>query len=345
MNSAVPTLEQRVYSLLADREVRSGAWLAQQLGVSRSAVWKAMQRLRLMGVEVRATRPGGYQLPVAQVPLQTAVVESLLSAAVRKRQRHGVALWSTASTNADLLQQDPPASGHFDWRVAEFQTAGRGRRARAWLAPPGTAVCLSMGWQFDPMPERLGTLSLAMGVCLTRALAQMGQDGVRLKWPNDLVIDANDRLAKLAGILIELRAESAGPAFAVVGIGMNVSLPASVGAAIAGQGLPPTDLRALGLDPCNRNALVAAIVGQCVEGLVQFSQHGFEPFAAEWRARDALAGRVVSVSGDQSTFVGHARGIDRFGALCVQTRDGLQQFISGEVSVREAAPGEGAGFT
>ena len=76
---------------------------------------------------------------------------------------------------------------------------------------------------------------------------------------------------------------------------------------------------------------------EIVAGLLQFEQEGFGAFAQEWRAADALAGKVVRVNLDAGSVSGHARGIDRDGALCVQTRDGLQRFVTGDVSVRAVA--------
>jgi len=86
----------------------------------------------------------------------------------------------------------------------------------------------------------------------------------------------------------------------------------------------------------DRNALTAALIERCVQGLQQFERAGFHDFIGEWRAADALAGKAVLVSTEGAPVPGHARGIDTNGALCVQTREGLQRFVSGEVSVRSA---------
>ena len=173
-------------------------------------------------------------------------------------------------------------------------------------------------------------LSLAIGVCALRALASVGSLPVTLKWPNDLVAGPD----KLGGILTELRAEADGPALVVVGIGLNVALGRRLMQELLAAGARSIDLASLGMPDCDRNRLTAALLGQCVEGLRRFEQSGFESFIGDWRGADALAGKPVLVSAADGVIAGHARGIDVAGALCVQTREGLRRFATGEVSVR-----------
>jgi BirA family biotin operon repressor/biotin-[acetyl-CoA-carboxylase] ligase len=265
--------------------------------------------------------------------LEALRIQSALPAHVAARLRRGATLWSTTSTNADLLAQADLPPGRFDFLTAEYQSAGRGRRTRSWIAPPGGAICLSVSWSFESLPPSIGTLSLAMGVCVLRALVRAGVTGAALKWPNDLVAGA----AKLGGILSELRAESGGPAFVVLGIGLNVALGAAVCRQIEATGTKAADLAGLGFDPHDRNALVAALIAAVIEGFLQFERKGFSAFAHEWHAADALLGKRVRVSADSGSVDGHARGIDLEGALCLHTRDGLQRFVTGDVSVRAIA--------
>ena len=326
-------LAQRVYRLLADQQFQSGTRLAAACDVSRSAIWKAICALRELGVTVHAVPHRGYRLPHATAPLEAARIRKALPAAVAGRLRHAGIVWSTGSTNADLLVQADLPAGRFDFLAAEFQRAGRGRRTRSWIAPPGGAICLSASWSFASLPAAIGALSLAVGVCVLRTLQRLGIAGVELKWPNDLVAGGS----KLGGILIELRAEAAGPAFVVVGIGLNVALGSAVIERIKAAGTQAIDLAALAGAVPDRNTLIAALLDQLVAGILQFERFGFDAFAAEWRAADALAGKAVRVNVDGSNVSGHARGIDLDGALCVQTRDGLQRFLTGDASVRTLA--------
>jgi BirA family biotin operon repressor/biotin-[acetyl-CoA-carboxylase] ligase len=158
----------------------------------------------------------------------------------------------------------------------------------------------------------------------------LGVTRARLKWPNDLLVD--DR--KLGGILIELRAESAGPAYVVIGVGLNVSLGPALLQSIAATGVAATDLASAGLLRAGRNEIASRLVGDYVRGLLEFEREGLRPFSEEWRRADALRGRPVTVSALDGTTKGLARGIDLHGALLVETPQGLKKFISGDVSVR-----------
>ena len=330
--SAAPLI-QRVYQMLADQQFHSGTRLAAACDVSRSAIWKAIAALRALGVTVHAVAHRGYRLPRATAMLEASRIRKALPKAIASRLRHGACVWSTGSTNADLMELSGLPPGRFDFLTAEYQSAGRGRRARTWFAPPGGAICLSVSWSFQSLPATVSALSLAIGVCALRALKGAGVLGAELKWPNDLVAGE----AKLGGILAELRAEAAGPAFVVVGIGLNVALGAAVLEQVKATGTQATDLAALGLAACDRNAMVAALISEIIAGLAQFEQDGFGAFTLEWRAADALSGKVVQVSQDAGSVSGHARGIDLDGALCVQTREGIQRFVTGDVSVRAVA--------
>jgi BirA family biotin operon repressor/biotin-[acetyl-CoA-carboxylase] ligase len=332
MSKSAAPLAERVFAELADGEFHSGEALARGLGVTRSAVWKAAGALRTLGLPLEAVRNRGYRLEVATEPLQVPRIRAALARDVASRVRKLEVEWSIDSTNTQLASRDPPAPGCAEVLLAEVQSAGRGRRGRTWLAPPGGAVCLSLAWTFPEMPRDVGALSLAIGVCVLRALKSASVDHVRLKWPNDVLI--GDR--KLGGILIELRAESAGPASVVVGIGLNIALGESLLEKIASTGLRATDLRSAS-SSVTRNAIAAGLIEHCVRGLVEFEHEGLRPFVEEWRRADALRGRDVTVHAADDGARGLARGIDLSGALLVETPHGLRKFIGGEVSVRPEA--------
>lgn len=325
-------LVARVFAELCDGQFHSGEDLAKALGVTRSAVWKAANALRDLGTPMEAVRNRGYKLPGASEPLAAAGIREHLSTHVRERLTRLDVAWSTTSTNTELVERPYPAPGRSEVLLAEFQTAGRGRRGRSWLAPPGGAVCLSLSWTFPEVPRDAGSLSLAVGVSVLRALNALNVPDVRLKWPNDVLM--GDR--KLGGILIELRAEAAGPACVVVGIGLNVALGSELIETIAATGLQAVDLiSALGR-PVSRNELAGKLIENCVRALLQFEQEGLKPFVEEWRDADALRARPIDVAVGNEIVRGIGRGIDLGGALLVETPQGLQKFLSGEVTVRPA---------
>jgi BirA family biotin operon repressor/biotin-[acetyl-CoA-carboxylase] ligase len=325
-------LVARVFAELCDGQFHSGEDLAKALGVTRSAVWKAANALRDLGTPMEAVRNRGYKLPGASEPLAAAQIRKHVSAGVRERLTRLDVVWSTASTNTELVERPYPAQGRSEVLLAEFQTAGRGRRGRSWLAPPGGAVCLSLSWTFPEVPRDAGSLSLAIGVSVLRSLLALEVPNVRLKWPNDVLI--GDR--KLGGILIELRAEAAGPACVVVGIGLNVALGNELIETIAATGLQAVDLVGVMGRTVSRNALAGQLIENTVRGLLQFEQEGLKPFVEEWREADALRSRPLAVSAGNEIVRGIGRGIDLSGALLVETPQGLQKFLSGEVTVRPA---------
>jgi BirA family biotin operon repressor/biotin-[acetyl-CoA-carboxylase] ligase len=323
-------LVARVFAELCDGEFHSGEGLAKALGVTRSAVWKAANALRDLGTPLEAVRNRGYKLTGAGEPLDATRIQRLLSQDTSESLARLDVAWTMASTNTELVERVYPEQGRCDVVLAEFQTAGRGRRGRAWLAPPGGAVCLSLSWTFPEVPRDPGALSLAVGVCVLRALSSLGVSDALLKWPNDVLV--GDR--KLGGILIELRAESGGPACVVVGIGLNVALGGELLEKIAATGLQAIDLTSATGSLVSRNALAAGVIDCCVRGLREFEQEGLRPFVDEWQRADALHGREISVQAADAAVRGVARGIDLSGALLVETREGLQKFFSGEVTVR-----------
>jgi BirA family biotin operon repressor/biotin-[acetyl-CoA-carboxylase] ligase len=330
MSEAQEPLAARVFAKLADGQFHSGEALAAEFAVSRSAVWKAARALRELGATVHAVRNRGYRLPVVAEPLDGVKIQALLGEGVGERVKRLDTVWTAGSTNTLLLERAHPPAGSSEALLAEYQTAGRGRRGRNWVAPPGGSICLSLSWMFREVPRDLGALGLVVGVCALRALSRLGVGQVRLKWPNDLLV--HDR--KLGGILIELRAESAGPACVVIGIGLNVALGAPLLEKIATMGLAPIDLAAAGLKEPARNAVAAGLISSFVGGLLEFERDGLKPFAREWMEADALRGRPVTVTAAQGVANGVARGIDLDGALLVETPQGLLRFISGDVSVR-----------
>ena len=270
------------------------------------------------------------------MPLDATRIRDLLAHPSRERLRNADVAWSLASTNSALLARGEPHArsvpppGGFDFLAAEHQTAGRGRRARAWIAPPGGALCMSLGWSFAGLPSGVSALSLAVGVCVRRALSNMTVRPITLKWPNDLQVEGH----KLGGILIELRAEAAGPAYAVIGIGINCALGTALTHRVRDSGTEPIDLASLGVVPCDRNWLAAALIDELVRGVLAFERDGFAPFASEWASADALAGRMVNVHMPGSDLVGRASGVAADGTLRVDCDGEMRQFHTGEVSVR-----------
>lgn len=321
---------QRLLALLADGRFHSGEALGGELGVSRAAVWKQIAALNELGLDVCRVPGRGYRLAQPLELLDRDRIRSELSPVARARLADLHLFHSIDSTNAYLMRDTALSPSAVIACLAEQQTAGRGRRGRPWVSPFGANLYLSLSWPFDSLPPDFSALSLAAGVALHRALAQLGFGAVRLKWPNDLY-GGN---AKLGGILIEMRGEPPGPCRIVAGAGINVVMP---GASVAAVDQPWTDLATLaGGTPPSRNRLAAVVLNQWIEAFGQFATSGFAGFHDEWRNADLLSGREVVLLDGARRWQGKARGVAPDGALEVDTNEGLRRFVAGDVSLREA---------
>ena len=329
------TLAQTVFAQLSDGELHSGEMLAEALGVTRSAVWKAIEQLREAGLQIEAHTNKGYRLTQPTEALDALVIREHLPASVRDRCAIEVA-WEIDSTNLALLSRAAPEPHRYEVLIAENQTSGRGRRGRAWQARLGSSLCLSMATSFDPLPRDLPALTLVVGLQVRAALLKSAAQGIQLKWPNDLVVESGETgLVKVGGILVELRAEAGGAAQVVIGIGLNVAIDEQDRAAIAAQGNAASSLLDCGVDARMRNRLAADIVSECVIGLERFRAEGFAPFKESWSSADILSDQPVIVHDLNGQRRGIARGIDAQGALQLEREDGSREIVlAGDVSVR-----------
>lgn len=320
---------QQLLAALASGETLSGSRLATEAGITRAAIWKQIEALRQRGVPVESAGAAGYRLPWPTQMLEQSAVRTALPAAVARRLGALELHWEIDSTSSEL-QRRAHVAADLSIVMAETQTAGRGRRGRSWLSPPGLNIYLSCLKRFEAGFAALSGLSLATGVIVVRALHALGLDGARLKWPNDVLA----RGGKLAGILIELSGEYQGPCAAVIGIGLNVRLTDALREQ-AGQ--PVCDLATLAQGtPPDRNHVAAALITSLVEGLAQFEHEGFAAFLDEYAEHDALHGVPLRVTGASGELDGVGAGIDVRGALQLQTATGLQGIDSADVTVRRA---------
>ncbi|MDX1490090.1 MAG: bifunctional biotin--[acetyl-CoA-carboxylase] ligase/biotin operon repressor BirA [Pseudohongiellaceae bacterium] len=308
---------------LSDGAYHSGAKLGEALGISRAAIWKQVERLREMGVEVHSVTGKGYRLPNALGLLNGAEILHHLGDGAARWRDHIVVSFSTDSTNADALRC---SEGNTDsWLVlAEHQSQGRGRRGRTWVSPVGANIYFSMGVAFDSGVAAMEGLSLVVGLALVRTLDEMGCYGAGLKWPNDIQVEGK----KIAGILLEMSGDVTGPCRVIIGIGLNIRMPEGLAQEI---GQPYTDLSSeLGELP-NRNKIIAKLILQLDAALQQFRLQGFEPFKAEWESRDVNMGRLVELSAGRNSVRGMVKGLTSTGALCLETSQGESVFTGGEL--------------
>lgn len=316
---------------LANGRAHAGSVLATKLGVTRAAIWKQVERLRELGLDISAQPASGYCLDAPVQLLDATRIAAALTPMARARLGDLRVHWQLDSTSSELLRRantDPRDSFAC---LAEIQSQGRGRRGRVWRMPLAGGIALSLLKRFDGGMASLAGLSLVVGVAAVQALEECGIDGVGLKWPNDLVANG----AKLAGILVELGGDALGPCHAVIGIGINYRLGARAGIAID---QPWTDLANLATAALpSRNEIVARLLSRLLDALDRFAAHGFAAFADDYAHHDVLRGRRIDVLRADGSREGVVRGVDMRGALLVAFADGQRAVDSGEISVRGIA--------
>ncbi|MSR15597.1 MAG: biotin--[acetyl-CoA-carboxylase] ligase [Gammaproteobacteria bacterium] len=319
-----------ILKLLNDGRMHSGADIASSLGITRGAVWNRIQRLQARGVSIFGIAGKGYRLPHPFDFLDGLEIEAALTSATRRSlQPLDIAL-ITDSTNQQLLQRATHDNVHGVALFAEYQTDGRGRRGDRWTAPPGSGLCLSLGWRFDAPPSTMSALSLVIGIAVVRTVQSLGVATLALKWPNDVMFQGR----KLAGILIEMRSEYGGPSTVVIGVGLNCRLEPDVRTNIT---QPVADLSEAVGTSLRRNAIAASLLNHLVDVLTIFAREGFAGFSAEWARHDGLAERPVQLVLPDRTIDGIARGVDPSGMLMIEHDGQLERFLAGHVRLLDAA--------
>ena len=315
--------------LLVDEKFHSGERLAQHLGVSRASVSNALHGMEKYGLTLYSVPGRGYCLINPPQWLDRALICRHLGESAGKFRIE--VFDSLPSSNTLLLQRAAQGAPGGTVLAVEWQSDGRGRLGRPWYSGLGNALTFSLLWRFDTGLAALSGLSLAVGVALIRALHSLGMTDVQLKWPNDLLDGDN---GKLAGILIEAQGDMLGPSAVVIGIGLNLSMPAhlllqmdqrvsSLTNMLSGRPESPVP---------ERNYLLALILRALQDTLLEFASNGFSALRAEWESHHAMQGKTVRLRlPDGKTRIGVARGVTGNGALVLETAEGMQTINSGEM--------------
>ena len=312
---------------LNDGQVHSGQSLAEEFGVSRTAIWKLVGRALKDGFEIQTVRGRGYRLthPVDFLD-QNVIIKALASSCEQPLTLKVVD--EIDSTNAEVMRMLAQGKCPTPVVTAEAQSAGRGRRGQPWCSPAGENIYLSMGLSLSGGFAAVDGLSLALGVAVAEVLERLGAQPVGLKWPNDIFIDG----IKVGGILVELQGElQEGSVHAIVGVGLNVHMTQS-----SAIDQPWTSL-ALARSQVlwSRNELVAHLVAGIAGASERFQRLGFAGFHSAWQSRDVFFGRpLIARDGEQQ---GIGQGIDDSGNYLLRTAQGDLVVRSGEISLRVAS--------
>jgi len=297
------------------------------LGVSRTAIWKAINSLSHYGLIIIAVKGKGYRLSRS---LEFLHRESLLSgmspSAVDIISRLEI-FEEIDSTNQYLLENQEISDKHASVALAEYQTLGRGRRGNPWVSPFGSGISLSIAWHFEQPLESLTCLSLAAGSAVIKVLAKMGFEGIGLKWPNDIFFQGK----KLGGVLIEMRGETAGPCDVVIGLGLNVAFPSGFEGNIK---QPWTDLASIKDSIPSRNVIAAEIISELLLFLDRYTDTRIEDIINDWRQYDCMRGKQARLILQDKGINGLVMGIDSDGALLMSINNSVRKFTAGEISLR-----------
>jgi BirA family biotin operon repressor/biotin-[acetyl-CoA-carboxylase] ligase len=211
--------------------------------------------------------------------------------------------------------------------IAEYQSAGRGRRGRQWISPFGSHIYMSMYWYLEQGMSAAMGLSVVAALAVSDAIKALYQVEVELKWPNDIYFNG----VKLAGILIDLEGQAMEPCHCVIGIGLNIKMPTK-SAELVDQ--PWTDLSsAVGVD-VDRNKLAAHIVSALLKRLKVHGETGISTMVSQWQALDFYLNKPVTLITGQKATRGICRGINAQGALMLEVNGQVGPVYGGEVSLR-----------
>ena len=324
MSKSSELLRGNLLSILADSEFHSGEALGKTLGISRAAISNHIKVLSTLGLDIYSVTGRGYCL--AQ-PLTLLNLEKITAQRGLSQSTDVEVLNVIGSTNQYLKEKSNDIkNGHAC--LAEAQTAGRGRHGRQWVSPFGASLYLSMYWSFAGGYQSVGGLSLAVGVAVASALKKIGITEVQLKWPNDIYAQGK----KLAGILIEAEGQMGGPCQCVLGVGLNISMPAN----LVQIDQPWIDLAQIADEVPDRNMLAACLLDELVLALREFEQSGLQSFVPHWQSLDLFRDKEVKLIMGQKSVLGICRGIDASGALILETDNVRRAYFGGEISVRPA---------
>ena len=344
-------MPERVLKFLRDSGGEAaGPKISGALGMTRTAVWKKIARLRAGGYRISASKSGyrlldGPDLSIFELKSRLPGVPVIF--------RENVSSTNDLALQAAFTGTRPPAAemgvktGSLSTLVvAGSQTAGRGRLGRQWFSPPGVNIYMSVVFRPEIPPRKSPLLALAAG--LASALAIKGQTGlqVRLKWPNDLVVPmkADGGYKKIGGILLEFRSDPDKVLLAVAGIGINANMEKKTlpkGSSISSIASAATSILAETGRRVDRGALAAAVYKELdywTKNLLK-KAGGEEQVLQGYQNLCVTIGGKVRIQTEGSTFTGTAAGINGDGRLILRTEAGRGKskmlFSTGEVrSVR-----------
>lgn len=305
-------------------EFISGEEISRRLDISRTAVWKQINRLRSKGYEFEAVPKLGYRL--VQMPTQLDELSLLAKLKTSKLGHQLRIIARTESTQNDAAVWALEGAEDGAVIIAEEQTGGRGRQGKSFHSPAGKGIWMSLilrpqiPLQFTPQ------LTLLSAVALCRAMKRMSEVDLGIKWPNDILYEDK----KVCGILTESSAEDERLVHVIAGVGISVNLeehdyPEELRSKV-------TSLKIASGKEIDRASLVAECLFELEQLYKLYVEQGFAPIRTLWEAQSVTIGRSLSVTTPNGIVSGVAQGLDDSGALIVLGEDGCyRKIFSGDI--------------
>jgi len=323
------TRERILDALRTAGDYISGERLSQQCGITRTAVWKHIQKLQAEGYSIESQRRRGYRLLPDDDVLNESEICRRLPSQFLDRPLTVQVYTSVDSTNQEARRLILQGLGQGTVIVADTQTAGRGRLGRHWESPQGTGIWFSLILEPGVSLQETSQYSFVMAVAVAEGIRQAtGLDAV-VKWPNDVLLDGK----KICGILLELVAEMTQVHQLIVGIGINANqkitdFPPEVQA-------KATSLAIAAGRSVQRADVLCAVLRAVEVNCQLLQQQGFAAIRDKWTALSCVVGQAVRVVRQGDTLLtGIAEGLDLDGALLVRTAQGVERVLAGDVSLR-----------
>lgn len=305
-------------------EYVSGEKMSQELGVSRTAIWKQIRKLEAAGYQFEASRRLGYRLLSAPDKLSAEVLSSILGTNVFGKD---LVLYDSVESTQNIARAAAEAGAAEGMLIiAEQQVSGRGRMGRGWISPQGKGIWMSMVLRPKVPIHFAPQLTLLTAVALCRSLRRKTDLPVGIKWPNDLLIAGK----KISGILLESAAEDERLRYVIAGIGISVNLEVSDYTEELLE--KATSLRIAGGQKLDRHEVLADFLHEWEQLYFLYEEQGFGPIITLWEALSVSLGKLARLTTPQGEIVGIPIGLDESGAIRIELEDGtLKSIFSAEM--------------
>lgn len=305
----------------------SGEEMSRRLSISRTAVWKQINKLRTLGYEFEAVSNKGYRILMKPDTLDKLTLINALTTSVMGSNLEIIK--STVSTQEDARQRAELGAPEGTVIIAEEQTGGKGRMGRKWFSPYGKGIWMSVVLRPQQPLEYTSQLTLLTGVAVCRAIRKTTNLQVGIKWPNDILLNQH----KISGILLESTVEDKVVRYCIAGIGISANVDAED---------YPEELRDIATSlkiaigsSVDRTLLITAVLDEFEKLYQLYNQEGFLPIASLWEALSVTINQEVTINTPQGVREGIAVGLDPSGALLVDIGMGhIVPIISGDVKLK-----------